>query len=383
LRSQQDQTQTLKQISNGISALQEWVELNTSDNGLDPTAHILRQLGLLYCFCESTHEPIKDAQHAFKSLNVFCIGGHKWFAPSGALGLNMVFLSDSGRLFHASLARRKKGHGFSPEQAWSNHNLWFGSPINYQLPGKRMTFTDIGINRWGSLEIDHNTPYLVTEDPHFPVNAIVDWERLKEITLFDYALLKPKRWLYCEFNETTQELELQLEDDNGAIVVLRQSYTKENAKRILTLLEYWKENPEYIVVRHTMFNHSHQFEPISIFNKQWVSLDFNSTKKENANLLQRLIQRFKSSKEDIILNQEDSLLSFLQQVEKTLREYPTINADKIQTYSTHFRHLGLDLLAVYMSEVHSNVQSYLKITYLVNSMITFAAPWPIYKQNVS
>lgn len=366
-----------RQIANAVRSLQEWVNLNESGIGLNPEEHILRQMGELFSLCDSTKADHSSVVNIDDSLGLICVGGHKWSTASGATGLNMLFVSASGKLYHSGLLRNQKGSGFSADKAWSNMNLWSGSPINYQLPGQYLTLDGAELNRWGALKLTDNTHYSSLPEKTFNIKALTDWENLKQVSLYDYSLIKPQRWIYCEFNELSQLLELQLEDVNGQILSVRQYYSADHASRISNTIDIWKENPEYLVIRHTHFNHAHQFEPVSFYTNKWISLDFFVPQKSSLSLLERLISKFVKYEEFEQVDMEGGVIALLRNLQNTLIEYPHMDTQKLEILTDQFKALGLDSIARKIKRIDSG-EDFLKMIYIANTMDSIASPWPVY-----
>ncbi|MEX0287906.1 MAG: SWIM zinc finger family protein, partial [Flavobacteriaceae bacterium] len=317
-----------RRIGNGILSLSTLIEQRNNDQGLDPSVQILQQISMLYSLCDSSADIQTDQPDYFEHLNLLCLGGHQWINNSGSIGLSMVFLSDDGKLYSASLMRNKVGGGFSPQDAWSKQTLWSGASINSDLPGRYFALGNATLNRWNSLSLSTKTLFKREKGGAFEWQAITDWMNLKGVSEFGYALLKVKRWISCDFDEVNQELVLQVEDDQKQVLIVSQKYTNDTENRIANLLDHWSSQAKYLLVRHVPREGSHTFEPISMYDKRWLSLDFMKAKEPQLGLLSRMMDKFKKNQSYQVAN-NDELSILLSTLEIELSEHPYSSQSKL------------------------------------------------------
>lgn len=364
-------------LGNGILTLAQWVERRSSNQGLDPSSKILQQIVDLYAQCESSKSEESFETKLFKKLNLYCLGGHQWVNANGALGLSMVFTSDDGKIYAATLMRNQKVSGFSPDQAWKNQNLWLGSPINEQLTGRYFTITNAKLNRWQSLSLSETVDFKTDDETQFQWQATTDWQTLKATTAYGYALLSVKRWLDCDFDETNQELVIQVEDDNNQVLVIRQPYEKNTERRIANILDHWKAQAKYLLVRYVPSDNAHNFEPIAMYHKQWMSFDFMKAKKSSVSLLKRMIDRFNKQElqQQVV---DDDLMKLLSALEDELKQYPNCDTPHLERINQQLQALGLTSLTHKLTTMAQDSEQLLQLSYLVGALKRLHSRWPIY-----
>lgn len=364
-------------IGNGILSLSALIEQRNNGHGLDPSVQILQQISIVYSLCDSTADIQTYESYYFEHLNLLCLGGHQWVNNSGSVGLSMVFLSDDGKLYSASLMRNKAGGGFSPQQAWSKQTLWSGAPINKDLPGNYCVLESASLNSWKSLSLSTRTLFKRANKDGFDWQAITDWQDLKTVSEFGYALLKVKRWISCDFDEARQELMLQIEDDQKQVLLVSQKYTKNTENRIANLLEHWNFQARYLLVRYVPKEGAHTFEPISMYEKSWLSLDFMKAKKSRLSLLSRMIQRFKKDF-SYQLSCDDELSMLLSTLEYELSEHPYFSQSKLNSIGMQLDSLGLGLLKDKLDLICGDTEQLIQLVFIVGTMKKLNAKWPIY-----
>lgn len=364
-------------IGNGILSLSTLIELRNNDHGLDPSVQILQQISMVYSLCDSSADIQTYDSDYFEHLNLLCLGGHQWVNNSGSVGLSMVFLSDDGKLYSASLMRNKAGGGFSPQQAWSKQTLWSGAPINKDLPGTYCALESASLNSWKSLSLSTKTLFKRANKDGFDWQPITDWQDLKAVSEFGYALLKVKRWISCDFDEARQQLMLQIEDDQKQVLVVSQKYTTDTENRIANLLEHWSSQAKYLLVRYVPSEGAHTFEPISMYEKSWLSLDFMKAKKARLNLLSRMMSRFKKDAPYQIPG-DDELSILLTTLESELSEHPYSNQLKLNAIGEQLDSLGLNFLKAKLDFIDRDAMRVIQLVYMIGVMTKRNATWPIY-----
>ncbi|MGS2722440.1 hypothetical protein ACVBEJ_01765 [Porticoccus sp. GXU_MW_L64] len=365
-----------KSMANSVLALAEQVERRESDKGLDPSTRIFKQLVELYAQCESTHMVDKARDSEVVDLHLLCLGGISWLSENGALGLTMLFLSADGNLHKASVSRSQPGGGFSVNNTWQNTALWQGAPLNQLMPGKQILLKHASVNQWGSLSLSQKTICEPIENKEFGLVAIDDWQQLKNIDEYGYALLSVKRWLACDFLESSQQLVMQLEDQKGQLLLVKQRYSAEFKDRIANLQTVWEQQPDYLVVRHIRESSEHIFEPVIIHHKRWVSLDFEEAPKHRRSLLNRFLARM-AAKGDSPAEIGDDLSALFEHTVKVLSEYPAIAKEELQGIAERLKALGLNAMSEITNDVNFTSEQCLRLAYMASSLSRLNAKWPI------
>ncbi len=366
-------------LGNGILSLAEWVERRSSKQGLDPVATIRQQIVNLYAQCESTASFKLAEPEQFKKLNLCCLGGHKWINSSGATGLSMVFISEAGDLYSASIVRNQQGHGFNLQQAWSQQNLWTGAPINDLLPGQYFSLHNARLNHWQSLSLSSKTEYRNNAELSFQWQAITDWQQLKSVAEYSYALLSVKRWLSCDFDEVQQVLLIHLQDENNQILVVRQQYSENTEHRITTLIDHWKQQAKYLLVRYVYTDSQHVFEPVAMYLEKWISLDFMKVEKARVSLLSRIVSRFRKN-EEIKYVEKDELMNLLSTLESKLTDYPYCDTAQLNMISERLEKLGLYVITEKLKLI-DDAEQFLQLLYCISMTKKLNSGWPIFDSN--
>ncbi|WP_150050885.1 hypothetical protein [Methylomonas rhizoryzae] len=361
-------------LGNAVLALQEWVERRSQAQGLDPNAAILRQLALIYAWADSTLPAAEQEERHATELYLLCLGGHQWRTVSGALGLNMLFLSDDGRIFSASLARSGKGRGFSIAEAWKNCSLWSGAPLNRDLPGRYLRLHAATYNPRNGLSLSQKTE-AKPSDEAFEWVYTQDWMQLTELPEYGYALLKVERCLACEFDETRQQLLLQLVNDRSQRLLVRQTYSEGMSERLVNLQSLKNARDFHLVIRHVIADHSHQFEALCVYRDQWQSLDFQKPEKHRLDLLTRLLGRFKNR--PLEQTAEPPLAELCRSALETLQDYPHCSATRLDASQAQFAALGLDLLQQKLTIGRQQPEAVLQLVYLLTLAYHSANGWPV------
>lgn len=362
-------------LGNAVLALQEWVERRSQARGLDPSMEILQQLGLIHALADSTLPPADEQDNSEAALQLLCLGGHRWHTVSGALGLNMLFLSEDGRIFSASLARSGKGQGFSIAEAWRSRNLWPGAPINQYLPGQYVLLEPAVYNSRNGLSLSQKIQ--VKPGESFVWRHTEDWLQLTQLPEYGYALLKVKECLRCEFDEAEQQLRVQLRNEREQWLLVRQAYADGMAERIVNLQNLYNAQDFYLVVRHVIRNNTHQFEAVCVYREQWLALDFQTPEKQRLDLVQRLLARLKTqpSRE---LPSEAPLAELCSSALETLLDYPYCPETRIEALNARFGALGLDLLRQKLQQGRRQPEAVLQLVHVLNKAYRLVKGWPVY-----
>jgi hypothetical protein len=370
-------SQGLGRLANGINSLVEWTDKRSEKLGLDPTRSILRQMAQLYAQCESILPPATHQSQQLEQLNLFCLGGHQWTTASGSLGLSMVFICEQGQLYNASIMRQQQSMGFSAQSVWSQQILWDVAPLNESLVAKYFSLNNAKLNHWQSLSLSQHTQYASQSSPNFELTTIDDWQEIKTVEVYGYALLSVKKWHDCRFNEANQKLVAQIEDNHKQLLIVEQSYSAAMENRIVNLMDSWSNKPNMLLVRHILVDDCHTFEPIAVYHKNWLSLDFKTADKSSKSLLARAIARFKQSSRQSLPDQND-LSVLLAMLEQQLTQYPHYDEQRLQEIGEQLKALGLDLLHDKLVVITKEPAAFLQLAYFVGALKTLAGGWPIY-----
>lgn len=363
-----------QRLGNAVLALQEWVERRSQAQDLDPSAEMLQQLALIYALADTTLPSAEREEQHETELHLLCLGGHQWRTVSGALGLNMLFLAADGRLFSASLARSGKGQGFSIADAWGNRSLWSGAPINQHLAGRYLRLQAAVYNPRNGLSLIQKTEAKPTGDA-FEWVYTQDWMQLTALPEYGYALLKVKQCLSCDFDETRQQLLLQLVNDKNQWLLLRQLYTEGMSERLVNLQSLKNARDFYLVVRHIIANNSHQFEALCVYQEHWQSLDFQMPEKHRLDLLTRLLGGFKSRPFEQAA--EPPLAELCRSALVILGDYPHCSATRLDALDAQFATLGLDAFQQKLTLGRRQPEAVLQLIYLLTLAYRLVNGWPV------
>ncbi|MCJ8313398.1 MAG: SWIM zinc finger domain-containing protein [Pseudomonadales bacterium] len=368
----------LRYISNTIKALNEQVALRSENKGTDHNIIIINLIANIYKQCDASLDLIVSDNKTIKSLKLFCIGAHQWETDSGMCGLTIVFQSDTGVIHHTTISRPINTAGFSISETWRTYQLWENSPIINQLIGKSFQLNNIEFNQWGGISLKKDTKYVKIEDNIINNTPIIDWQELKEIENYGYAILKPNKWIGCEFDEKLQELRLLIEDKQGFVLTICQPYNKSSEHRITTLIELWQNKPEYIVVRHRFYQSEHIFEPVIVFRKNWISLDFESEIKVKKGLFKRIVDKISNHNTHLPIQKKEGLDLILLRIQDLLCEYPVIEEFELKKIQEQLNLFGLNQLSNMLFCIKNDQTEYLKLCYLIERLKIERAKWPIY-----
>lgn len=195
--------------------------------------------------------------------------------------------------------------------------------------------------------------------------------------MFGYALLSVKKWHDCRFDEAKQKLIAQLQDHHEQLLIIEQSYHSTTENRIVNLMDYWSEAPQFLLVRHILTDDHHAFEPIAIYHNHWLSLDFKAANKSRKSLLARALARFKKSSRQIVPDQGE-LSALLEALETQLTQYPHHDQQQFTQLGEHLKRLGLDLLHHKLALINKDPEAFLQLAYCVGALKTLVGGWPIY-----
>lgn len=365
-----------KEIASLISSVVEQVQRQTERLGQDNNQSILYGLARLYALCDRNMPEQNWQNSRIESLQLMGLGAYQWQTDSGVIGLTLLLLSEQGKVYHATESRAANTGHISIQKLWQSHQFWEGSPLCSRLMGQRFQLQHIERNRWGSISQKRDTVYQANTSVQWPVNAITNWQQLKETEEYGYAVLKPTRWLACEFDEIAQELKLWLEDEKQQQLLVRQAYSPAVSQRISWLSDCWMRQPEYLVVHHRLVQSQHLFEPLCIYEDTWVSLDFEGVEPKMLSVLQRLAAKFEP-KRSILKTEYNGLQVLLLRLRNLLLDYPFHRLEDEALLQSELDRYGLTVLAQQLAQLNRQTEAFFKLAYLSERTFYEIAPWPI------
>lgn len=178
----------------------------------------------------------RNRYEAMGAIELLGLGAMPWRAPSGYIGLTMMFWSPADKAFLSCTdARPELQRGFNPVARYRSPGPWMGLSSPEQATGNLLRLADAQVSAAGRLSTVERTSATVEaispEDVLRQLQPCSNWQELHERVdrtrhsllselqpMQDWVALQPRRWGAARFDTARQTLVWPLYDADGEML---------------------------------------------------------------------------------------------------------------------------------------------------------------------